>query len=82
MNALAALGRWVLDGFSHIGRLSYFVVEGLRGLAEVRLYALRFPSASWILIALPLSGARRFPRRAFVSLHHVHHLCKVLVGWS
>ena len=47
MNALAALGRWVLDGFSHIGRLSYFVVEGLRGLAEVRIWWPRMMVEAW-----------------------------------
>jgi phospholipid/cholesterol/gamma-HCH transport system permease protein len=47
MNVLAALGRWVLDGFSHIGRLSYFVVEGLRGLAEVRIWWPRMMVEAW-----------------------------------
>lgn len=47
MNALAALGRWVLDGFSHIGRLSYFVVEGMRGLAEVRIWWPRMMVEAW-----------------------------------
>jgi phospholipid/cholesterol/gamma-HCH transport system permease protein len=47
MNALAAFGRWVLDGFSHIGRLSYFVVEGLRGLAEVRIWWPRMMVEAW-----------------------------------
>jgi phospholipid/cholesterol/gamma-HCH transport system permease protein len=47
MNALAAIGRWVLDGFSHIGRLSYFVVEGLRGLAEVRIWWPRMMVEAW-----------------------------------
>ncbi len=47
MNALVALGRWVLDGFSHIGRLSYFVLEGLRGLAEVRIWWPRMMVEAW-----------------------------------
>ena len=47
MNALAAIGRWVLDGFTHIGRLSYFVVEGLRGLAEVRIWWPRMMVEAW-----------------------------------
>ena len=47
MNVLAALGRWVLDGFSHIGRLSYFVVEGMRGLAEVRIWWPRMMVEAW-----------------------------------
>jgi phospholipid/cholesterol/gamma-HCH transport system permease protein len=47
MNALAAIGRWVLDGFSHVGRLSYFVVEGMRGLAEVRIWWPRMMVEAW-----------------------------------
>ena len=47
MNPLAALGRWVLDGFSHVGRLSFFVVEGLRGLAEVRIWWPRMMVEAW-----------------------------------
>jgi phospholipid/cholesterol/gamma-HCH transport system permease protein len=47
MNPLAALGRWVLDGFSHVGRLSYFVLEGLRGLAEVRIWWPRMMVEAW-----------------------------------
>ncbi|HET6777775.1 MAG TPA: ABC transporter permease [Gemmatimonadales bacterium] len=47
MNALAAIGRWVLDGFSHVGRLSYFVVEGLRGLPEVRIWWPRMMVEAW-----------------------------------
>ena len=47
MNALAAIGRWVLDGFSHVGRLSYFVLEGLRGLPEVRIWWPRMMVEAW-----------------------------------
>jgi phospholipid/cholesterol/gamma-HCH transport system permease protein len=47
MNALAAIGRWVLEGFSHVGRLSYFVVEGLRGLPEVRIWWPRMMVEAW-----------------------------------
>jgi phospholipid/cholesterol/gamma-HCH transport system permease protein len=47
MNPLAALGRWVLDGFSHVGRLSYFVLEGMRGLAEVRIWWPRMMVEAW-----------------------------------
>jgi phospholipid/cholesterol/gamma-HCH transport system permease protein len=47
MNPLAALGRWVLEGFSHVGRLSYFVLEGLRGLAEVRIWWPRMMVEAW-----------------------------------
>ena len=47
MNLLAALGRWVLDGLSHVGRLSYFVVDGMRGLAEVRIWWPRMMVEAW-----------------------------------
>jgi phospholipid/cholesterol/gamma-HCH transport system permease protein len=47
MNPLAALGRWVLEGFSHVGRLSYFVLEGVRGLAEVRIWWPRMMVEAW-----------------------------------
>ncbi|HZA93829.1 MAG TPA: ABC transporter permease, partial [Gemmatimonadales bacterium] len=47
MNPLAALGRWVLEGFSHVGRLSYFVLEGMRGLAEVRIWWPRMMVEAW-----------------------------------
>jgi phospholipid/cholesterol/gamma-HCH transport system permease protein len=47
MKALAALGRWVLEGFSHVGRLSFFVVEGLRGLPEVRIWWPRMMVEAW-----------------------------------
>jgi phospholipid/cholesterol/gamma-HCH transport system permease protein len=47
MNALAAIGRWVLDGFSHVGRLSFFVVEGMRGLGEVRIWWPRMMVEAW-----------------------------------
>jgi phospholipid/cholesterol/gamma-HCH transport system permease protein len=47
MNPLAALGRWVLEGFSHVGRLSYFVLEGLRGMAEVRIWWPRMMVEAW-----------------------------------
>src|SRR5215207_877853 len=47
MNVLAALGRWVLEGLSHVGRLSYFVVEGLRGLSEVRIWWPRMMVEAW-----------------------------------
>jgi phospholipid/cholesterol/gamma-HCH transport system permease protein len=47
MNALAALGRWVLDSFTHVGRLTFFVLEGLRGLAEVRIWWPRMMVEAW-----------------------------------
>jgi len=47
MNAFAAIGRWILDGLSHVGRLSFFVVEGLRGLPEVRIWWPRMMVEAW-----------------------------------
>jgi len=47
MNVLAALGRWVLEGFSHVGRLAFFVVETFRGLGEVRIWWPRMMVEAW-----------------------------------
>jgi phospholipid/cholesterol/gamma-HCH transport system permease protein len=47
MNAFAAIGRWILEGLSHVGRLSFFVVEGLRGLPEVRIWWPRMMVEAW-----------------------------------
>jgi phospholipid/cholesterol/gamma-HCH transport system permease protein len=47
MKVLAALGRWVLDGLSHVGRLSYFMVDAARGLAEVRIWWPRMMIEAW-----------------------------------
>src|SRR5918994_5545515 len=47
MNVLAALGRWVLDGLSHVGRLSYFMVDAARGLGEVRIWWPRMMVEAW-----------------------------------
>lgn len=47
MNVLAALGRWVLDGFSQVGRLSFFIVESARGLSEVRIWWPRMMVEAW-----------------------------------
>jgi phospholipid/cholesterol/gamma-HCH transport system permease protein len=62
MNVLAALGRWVLDAASQVGRLTYFVVEALRGLAEVRIWWPRMMVEAWnigagsLFIVLLISG--------------------------
>ena len=47
MNVLAALGRWVLDGLSHVGRLSYFMLDAARGLGEVRIWWPRMMVEAW-----------------------------------
>lgn len=47
MKLLAALGRWVLEGLSHVGRLSYFVVDAARGLTEVRIWWPRMMVEAW-----------------------------------
>ena len=62
MNVLATLGRWVLDGLSHVGRLSFFVEEAVRGLAEVRIWWPRMMVEAWnigvgsLFIVLLISG--------------------------
>src|SRR4026209_1068573 len=47
MNPLALIGRLVLDGASHVGRLTYFVVEAIRGLSEVRIRWPRMMVEAW-----------------------------------
>src|SRR3954464_4594351 len=47
MNPLARLGRWILEGFSQVGRLSFFIVESLRGLSEVRIWWPRMMVEAW-----------------------------------
>ena len=47
MNVLAALGRWVLEGFSQVGRLSFFIVESARGISEVRIWWPRMMVEAW-----------------------------------
>ena len=47
MNPLALIGRLVLDGASHVGRLTYFVVEAIRGLSEVRIWWPRMMIEAW-----------------------------------
>jgi phospholipid/cholesterol/gamma-HCH transport system permease protein len=62
MNLLAALGRWVLNAASQVGRLTYFVVEALRGLAEIRIWWPRMWVEAWnigagsLFIVLLISG--------------------------
>jgi phospholipid/cholesterol/gamma-HCH transport system permease protein len=40
-------GRAILDGTSHVGRLSYFVLEMVRGLSEVRIWWPRMLEEAW-----------------------------------
>ncbi|MGH7536064.1 MAG: ABC transporter permease, partial [Gemmatimonadales bacterium] len=40
-------GRWVLETASQAGRLSYFVLEAIRGLSEVRIWWPRFLVEAW-----------------------------------
>src|SRR5215216_6916987 len=47
MNPLALIGRLVLDGASHVGRLTYFVLEAIRGLGEVRIWWPRMMVEAW-----------------------------------
>src|SRR4051812_50015162 len=47
MNPLARLGRLVLDGASHVGRLTYFVIEAARGMSEVRIWWPRMMVEAW-----------------------------------
>jgi phospholipid/cholesterol/gamma-HCH transport system permease protein len=47
MKLLAAIGRWVLEGASQVGRLSYFVLEAIRGLGEVRIWWPRMMTEAW-----------------------------------
>ena len=47
MSVLAALGRWVLEGFSQVGRLSFFIVESARGIGEVRIWWPRMMVEAW-----------------------------------
>jgi phospholipid/cholesterol/gamma-HCH transport system permease protein len=42
-----ALGKSVLDFASHVGRLSYFVLEAVRGLGEVRIWWPRMMTEAW-----------------------------------
>ncbi len=56
------VGRWVLDGLSHVGRLSLFIAEAVRGLSEVRIWFPRMMTEAWnigvgsLFIVLLISG--------------------------
>ena len=62
MRALAAVGGWVLDSAAHTGRLTYFVLEAIRGLSEVRIWWPRMMVEAWnigvgsLFIVLLVSG--------------------------
>jgi len=62
VNLFAALGRRVLDAASQVGRLTYFVVEAVRGLGEVRIWWPRMMTEAWnigagsLFIVLLISG--------------------------
>jgi phospholipid/cholesterol/gamma-HCH transport system permease protein len=62
VNLFAALGRWVLDAASQVGRLTYFVLEAVRGLGEVRIWWPRMMTEAWnigagsLFIVLLISG--------------------------
>src|SRR5512145_1047092 len=47
MKLLAAIGRKVLDGAAHVGRLAFFVVDAFRGLPEVRIWWPRMMVEAW-----------------------------------
>ena len=47
MNLFARIGRWFLEGASHVGRLTYFVIEAIRGLSEVRIWWPRMMVEAW-----------------------------------
>src|SRR6185312_6890267 len=47
MNVFARIGRWFLEGASHVGRLTYFVIEAIRGLGEVRIWWPRMMVEAW-----------------------------------
>ncbi|MEO6056855.1 MAG: hypothetical protein ABIQ49_08445, partial [Gemmatimonadales bacterium] len=40
-------GRWVLDGAGHVGRLSFFMLDMVRGLSEVRIWWPRMMIEAW-----------------------------------
>jgi len=40
-------GRWVLEGASQVGRLTYFVLDMVRGLREVRIWWPRMMIEAW-----------------------------------
>jgi phospholipid/cholesterol/gamma-HCH transport system permease protein len=40
-------GRWVMDGASQVGRLSFFILDTLRGVGEVRIWWPRMMIEAW-----------------------------------
>ena len=40
-------GRWVLEGAGHVGRLSFFILDMIRGLSEVRIWWPRMMIEAW-----------------------------------
>src|SRR2546426_5649294 len=40
-------GRWILEGASDVGRLTYFIVDLIRGLSEVRIWWPRMLEEAW-----------------------------------
>jgi phospholipid/cholesterol/gamma-HCH transport system permease protein len=47
MQLLAAIGRKVLDGAAHVGRLAFFMVDAFRGLPEVKIWWPRMMVEAW-----------------------------------
>jgi phospholipid/cholesterol/gamma-HCH transport system permease protein len=47
MKPLAAIGRKVLDGAAHVGRLAFFMVDAFRGLPEVKIWWPRMMVEAW-----------------------------------
>ena len=41
------VGNRVLDSASHVGRLTYFTLDSIRGLAEVRIWWPRMITEAW-----------------------------------
>ena len=82
MNLFARIGRWFLEGASHVGRLTYFVIEAIRGLTEVRIWWPRMMVEAWnigagsLFIVLLISGVCRGGHRAAdrLSVHRQHSL--------
>jgi phospholipid/cholesterol/gamma-HCH transport system permease protein len=56
------IGRGLMDGAAHVGRLSYFVLEAVRGLVEVKIWWPRMITEAWnigigsLFIVLLISG--------------------------
>ena len=40
-------GRWVMDAASQVGRLTFFIIDGIRGLPEVRIWWPRMMEEAW-----------------------------------